>query len=50
MRPKYERNGMRYASDPTAEELALIETRLPPANELGRRRKWLWTAIPNGLF
>jgi len=39
--PKYERNGMRYASDPTAEELALIETRLPPGNERGRRLEWL---------
>jgi len=36
-RPKYQRNGMRYASDLTVEGLALIEPQLPPANTRGRR-------------
>jgi transposase len=49
-RAKYERTGMRYASDLTAEELALIEPHLPQENTRGRRRKWPWEAILNGLF
>ena len=49
-RVKYERSGMRYASDLTAEELALIEPHLPQENTRGRRRKWPWEAILDGLF
>jgi transposase len=37
-RPQYRRDGLRYASDATDEEWALIEPHLPPAKPLGRPR------------
>jgi transposase len=37
-RPKYRRDGLRYASDTTDEEWAVIEPRLPPPAKLGRPR------------
>jgi transposase len=37
-RPQYRREGLRYASDVTDEEWALIEPHLPPARPLGRPR------------
>ena len=52
---EYRRDGLRYASDLTADEWKLIEPHLPPAKPLGRRRAtdlrqavnamlYLWTA------
>ena len=38
-RPKYRRDGLRYASDTTDEEWALIEPHLPPPAKLGRTRE-----------
>ena len=39
MRPKYRRDGLRYASDTTDEEWALIEPHLPPPAGRGRTRQ-----------
>ena len=55
-RPKYQRDGLRYASDTTDEEWALIEPYIPPPASCGRTREtsmrrwsmpsstfnWLW--------
>ena len=38
-RPKYRREGLRYASDATDEEWALIEPHLPPPASRGRTRE-----------
>jgi transposase len=38
-RPKYRREGLRYASDTTDEEWALIEPHLPPSASRGRTRE-----------
>jgi transposase len=38
-RPKYRREGLRYASDTTDEEWALIEPHLPPPASRGRTRE-----------
>jgi len=38
-RPKYQRDGLRYASDTTDEEWALIEPHLPPPACCGRTRE-----------
>ncbi len=37
-RPHYQRNGLRYASDTTDEEWAVIEPNLPPPSMCGRKR------------
>ncbi len=37
-RPKYERDGLRYASDLSDAEWALIDPYMPPAKALGRPR------------
>jgi hypothetical protein len=37
-RPKYRRDGLRYASDTTDEEWAVIEPHVPPPAKLGRAR------------
>ena len=48
-RPQYDRNSLRYASDCTDEEWALIEPLLPPARSTGRPRETelreIWNAI-----
>ncbi len=36
-RPKYERHGGRYASDPTDREWALIEPFMPARKKIGNR-------------
>jgi transposase len=38
-RPKYQREGLRYASDTTEEEWTVIAPRLPPAHRRGRPRE-----------
>src|ERR1700739_4140489 len=45
-RPKYEREGQRYASDLTDAEWALIEPHMPAAKRLGRPRA---TELRSGL-
>ena len=49
-RPQYQRKGLRYASDVTPTEWAVIEPHLPAAKRLGRPRKIELMAIVNGLL
>lgn len=49
-RPKYERKGLRYASDLTDAEWALIAPLLPPAKRLGRPRTADLREVVNGLL
>ena len=49
-RQQYRRDGLRYASDVTAEEWALIETELPPVNKLGRPRTTELREVVNALL
>ena len=49
-RPKYRRDGLRYASDTTDEEWALIAPYMPAACRLGRRRGTDLRAVVNALF
>ncbi len=49
-RPKYRRDGLRYASDTTAEEWALIEPLLPPASRRGRPRETMMRSVVNAIF
>ena len=45
-RPKYEREGQRYASDLTDAEWALIEPHMPAVERFGRPRETeLWTVL-----
>jgi transposase len=48
-REQYDRRHLRYASDSTDEEWALIEPFMPAPNKVGRPRKWrmreIWDAI-----
>ncbi len=49
-RKKYGREGLRYASDTTDEEWAVIEPLLPPANEVGRPRTTSLRSVVDALF
>src|SRR3954447_12807898 len=49
-RPQYRRAGLRYSSDLTDDEWALIEPHLPPARRLGRPRTTDLRAVVDGLF
>jgi transposase len=49
-RPQYRRSGLRYSSDLTDDEWALIEPHLPPAKRLGRPRTTDLRAVVDGLF
>jgi len=49
-RPKYERKGLRYASDVTEAEWALISPHLPAAKPLGRPRETDFRAVVGGLL
>jgi transposase len=49
-RPKYQRDGLRYASDTTDEEWALIEPHLPPPASCGRTRKTSMREVVNAVF
>jgi transposase len=49
-RRQYGREGLRYASDVTDEEWALIEAELPPAKTLGRPRTTELRAVINALL
>jgi len=49
-RPKYERSGLRYASDPTDGEWAVIGPLLPPPRRLGRPRTMVPREVVNALM
>ena len=49
-RPKYERVGLRYASDLTDAEWALIEPYMPPPKRIGRPRTTLLREVVNAIF
>jgi len=49
-RRQYGREGLRYASDVTDQEWALIEAELPPAKKLGRPRSTELRAVVDALF
>jgi transposase len=49
-RPKYRRDGLRYASDTTDEEWALIEPLLPPPCARGRPRETAMREVVNAIF
>ena len=49
-RPKYRRDGLRYASDTTDEEWALIGPLLPPPCERGRPRETAMRDVVNAIF
>lgn len=49
-REKYRRDGLRYASDTTDQEWALLEPLLPPARRLGRPRTWPLRSIVEAIF
>ena len=49
-RAKYRRDGLRYASDTTDEEWAVIERLMPPAHGRGRPRETSLRDIVNAIF
>jgi transposase len=49
-RLKYRRDGLRYASDTTDEEWALIEPHLPPSGTRGRTRKTRLRDVINAIY
>lgn len=49
-RRKYNRDGLRYPSDLTDEEWALVEPLIPPAKRGGRRREVNVREVLNGLL
>jgi transposase len=49
-RPRYNRDKLRYPSDLTDEEWALVESLIPPAKRGGRRRSVDLREVTNGLM
>jgi transposase len=49
-RPKYRRDGLRYASDTTDEEWAVIEPHMPGENRCGRPRTTMLRAVVDSIF
>ena len=49
-RRRHSREHLRYASDLTDAEWALLEPRLPPPRKTGRRRAWPMREIVNAIF
>lgn len=49
-RPKYQREGLRYASDTTDQEWAVIAPYMPPASRRGRPRTTELRAVVNAIF
>ena len=49
-RPKYRRQGLRYASDMTDAEWSLIEPFMPAANSIGRPRETELRAVVNAIL
>ena len=50
IRPNYRRDGLKYASDMTDEEWALIEPSMPVRRPIGRPRETDLRAVVNALF
>ena len=49
-RPKYQRDGLRYASDATDQEWALIEPHIPPPASCGRTRETSMREVVYAIF
>ena len=49
-RPQYRRDGLRYASDMTLEEWAIVGPLLPPPRRLGRPRRTDLCEVMNAIF
>jgi transposase len=49
-RPEYQRDGLRYASDTTDEEWALIAPHIPPPASCGRTRETSMREVVNAIF
>jgi transposase len=49
-REKHARKGLRYSSDMTDAEWAVLEPGFPAASRLGRPRKWSLREIVNAVF
>jgi transposase len=49
-RPRYDRTGLRYPSDLTDAEWALVEPLVPPAKRGGRRREVVVRDVLNGVM
>lgn len=49
-RPRYERKGLRYPSDLTEDEWALVAPLIPPAKHGGRHREIDVREVLNGIF
>jgi transposase len=49
-RPRYDRTGLRYPSDLTDAEWALLEPLIPPAKRGGRRREVVVRDVLNGVM
>lgn len=49
-RARYSRAGLRYGSDLTDEEWAIVEPLLPPACRRGRHRRWGWREVLDAIF
>ena len=49
-RPKYQRDGLRYASDTADAEWAVIEPHLPPPAKCGRTRETDLREVVNAIF
>jgi transposase len=49
-RPKYRRDGLRYASDTTDEEWAVIAQHMPPEPRRGRPRRTALREVVNAIF
>ena len=49
-RPKYQRDGLRYASDTIDAEWAVIEPHLPPPASCGRTRETNLRDVVNAIF
>ena len=49
-RPKYQRDGLRYASDTADAEWAVIEPHLPPSADRGRKRETKLRDVVDAIF
>ena len=49
-RAQHNRDGLRYPSDLTDHEWAILEPLMPPSRRTGRRRVWSWRDILDAIF
>lgn len=49
-RAQHSREGLRYSSDLTDKEWAILEPLMPPPRRTGRRRTWPWRRILEAIF